>query len=130
MYTDTIDAPTRRRLLAALQAATPAPVRAYPLSMDQLIPSMWASESSRSSFARAGSGAVPSQGPRVLATRPRPEIIIGTEISRGAREEALNAGLGWVDETGGAELHFVRDGALIDVSRPGLDGPRSRPAPQ
>jgi len=42
----------------------------------------------------------------------------------------LNAGLGWVDETGGAELHFVRDGALIDVSRPGLDGPRSRPALQ
>ena len=42
----------------------------------------------------------------------------------------MNAGLGWVDETGGAELHFVRDDALIDVSRPGLDGPRSRPALQ
>jgi len=29
-------------------------------------------------------------------------------------------------------LNFIslRDDALIDVSRPGLDGPRSRPAPQ
>ena len=88
--------------------------------MDQLIPSMWASELSRSSFAARWVGRCGLRKVReVLATRPRPEIIIGTEISRGAREEALNAGLGWVDETGGAELHFVRDGALIDVSRPG-----------
>ena len=42
----------------------------------------------------------------------------------------MRAGLGWVDETGGAELHFVRDGALIEVSHLGPDRPRSRSAPQ
>ena len=131
MYTDTIDAPTRRRLLAALQAATPAPVGAYPLKHGPVHPLDVGVRIVSIEFRARWVGRCGLRKVRdVLTTRPRPEIIIGTEISRGAREEALNAGLGWVDETGGAELHFVRDGALIDVSRPGLDGPRSRPAPQ
>ena len=131
MYTDVDDSPTRRRLLAALQTATSAPVRACPLKHGAAHPldvgvKIAAFEFRARWVGRCGTPKVRE----VLATQPKPEIIVGTEISQSAREEALRAGLGWVDETGAAELHFVRDGALIEVSRLGLDRPRSRSAPQ
>ncbi len=130
MYENDTQAPTRR-LLAALQVTTSAVVSGcsikqgltHPLDVGVKIASI---EFRARWVGRCGLKKVRE----VLAAQPRPDIIIGTEISRGAREEAWNAGLGWVDETGGAELHFVRDGAVIEVSRPGVDGPRSRPAPR
>lgn len=129
MYEVSRDAPTVRRLLAALQAATSAPIRTsplrhldYPLDIGIKIAS---TEFRARWVGRCGLRTVRD----VLATRPRPDVIVGTEISRGAREEATSAGLGWVDETGGAELHFVKDDAVIEVTRPGINS-RSRPAPQ
>ncbi len=40
----------------------------------------------------------------VLGLRERPDVIVGSEISLAARELATQAGLGWVDETGAAEI--------------------------
>lgn len=130
MYNNGTQAPTRR-LLATIQATTSVAVHecslnqgpAHPLDMGVKIAS---TEFRARWVGRCGL----RQVREVLTTQPRPEIIIGTEISRGAREEASSAGLGWVDETGAAELHFVKDDAVIEVSRPGINRSRSRPAPQ
>ncbi|MGO9763140.1 MAG: hypothetical protein ACLP1Q_17955 [Solirubrobacteraceae bacterium] len=51
----------------------------------------------------------------VLGLRDRPDIIIGSELSLVARAAAGEAGLGWVDETGAAEI----DAGNIVVSRSG-----------
>ena len=40
----------------------------------------------------------------VLAMRKPPEVLVGSEISLAARAAASDAGLGWVDETGAAEI--------------------------
>lgn len=40
----------------------------------------------------------------VLDLRNRPDVIVGSEISLAARDVAAEAGLGWVDETGAAEV--------------------------
>ena len=131
MYTEAHDAATSRRMLAALQAATPVAIRVYTLKHGSAHPLDVGVKIASIEFRARWVGRCSLRKVHeVLAALPRPEIIIGTEISQGAREEALSAGLGWVDETGGAELHFVRDGALIEVSRLGLDRPRSRSAPQ
>jgi len=45
----------------------------------------------------------------------RPDIVVGRQLSRGAREAASQAGVGWVDETGAAE---VAAGSVI-ISRSG-----------
>lgn len=62
---------------------------------------------------------------RVLRMHPRPDVIVATKLSLAARAAASAAGLGWVDETGAAEL--VTDGLV--VSRSG-DPRRSGPAPK
>jgi hypothetical protein len=35
---------------------------------------------------------------------PRPDVVVGRRLSRGARVAASEAGIGWVDETGAAEI--------------------------
>lgn len=40
----------------------------------------------------------------VLQFQERPDVIVGSEISLAARELASQAGVGWVDETGAAEI--------------------------
>ncbi len=40
----------------------------------------------------------------VLELRDRPDVIVGSEISLAARALATESGLGWVDETGAAEV--------------------------
>lgn len=53
---------------------------------------------------------------RVLATRrARPDIAVARRMSLGAREALTEAGIGWVDETGAAEIAI----GLIVVSRTG-----------
>lgn len=49
----------------------------------------------------------------VLGLRERPDVIVGSELSLAARAAAGQAGLGWVDETGSAE---IASGSLV-VSR-------------
>jgi hypothetical protein len=56
--------------------------------------------------------------------RNRPNIVVARRLSPGAREALSNAGVGWIDETGAAEIAF---GTLI-VSRSGHPEPiRQKP---
>lgn len=55
-----------------------------------------------------------------------PDVIVGSELSLAARAAAAEAGLGWADETGAAEIVA---GDLI-VSRSGTVPPRVREAPR
>ena len=59
---------------------------------------------------------------QVLArSRPLPDIVVARRVSPGAREALSDAGVGWVDETGAAEIAI---GSIL-VSRSGR--PDSRP---
>jgi hypothetical protein len=54
---------------------------------------------------------------RVLAgRRSRPDVVVARRMSPGAREALAEAGVGWVDETGAAE---IATGALV-VARTGI----------
>ena len=63
---------------------------------------------------------------RVLANRRhRPDIVVARRLSPGAREALAEAGIGWVDETGAAEIAV---GSII-VSRTGRPPePTAKPA--
>lgn len=127
MYTDD-HTPIRSRVRSALQASISAALQVRPSTrrdseFDVTIGALvlrvrW--------VGRCG----PQKVREVLRERPRPEIIVGTVLSPGAREAAFNAGLGWIDESGAAELHFATGDALIDVSRPGHHRRRPRPRPR
>lgn len=59
----------------------------------------------------------------VLALRDRPDVIVGSELSLAARAAAAEAELGWLDETGAAEI--VADGIIVSRSgRPGRSSTR------
>ncbi len=63
---------------------------------------------------------LPSGGLReakaVLTRRPKPNVVVASQLSLGAREALANAGVGWLDGTGAAEIAL---GTLV-VSRSGL----------
>lgn len=60
----------------------------------------------------------------LTAPRHRPQVVVARRMSPGAREALSAAGVGWVDETGAAEIAL---GSVI-VSRSGRPAePRSRP---
>jgi hypothetical protein len=52
---------------------------------------------------------------QVVAARHRPDLVVARRISPGAREALSKAGVGWIDETGAAEVAI---GSII-VSRTG-----------
>ena len=72
----------------------------------------------------AGEGSLPDVR-RVLATGPRrPQLVAARRLSPGARAELSSSGVGWVDESGAAEIAV---GSIV-VVRPGLvDSARHRP---
>lgn len=73
----------------------------------------------------AGDGWVPDVRRALGADRERPQIVAARHFSPGARAELSEAAIGWVDETGAAEIAI---GSII-VVRPGLvDSARRRPA--
>ena len=57
----------------------------------------------------------------LLSRSPRPEIVIGRQLSPGAKSGLSDAGVGWLDETGAVEIAV---GTVI-VSRPGR-GPQPK----
>ncbi len=73
----------------------------------------------------AGEGWLPDVR-RALDTGPqRPQLVAARRLSPGARAELSNAGIGWMDETGAAEIAI---GSIV-VVRPGLvDSARHRPS--
>lgn len=64
----------------------------------------------------AGEGWLPHITPLLGRGRRRPDIVVAQRLSPGAREALSEAGIGWVDETGAAEIAI---GPII-VSRTGL----------
>ena len=59
----------------------------------------------------------------VSPRRGRPDIAVARHMSPGARETLVDAGIGWVDETGAAE---IAAGTII-ISRPGRPPKPTRP---
>ena len=62
----------------------------------------------------AGEGSL-GDARRALATAPLPDVVVARHLSSGARKELTEVGIGWVDETGAAE---IATGSII-VSRSG-----------
>jgi hypothetical protein len=63
----------------------------------------------------AGEGAL-RQAQQILGLKPTfPMVVVGRRLSPGARDALSRAGVGWIDETGAAEIAF---GSLV-VSRSG-----------
>jgi hypothetical protein len=72
----------------------------------------------------AADGWLPDVRRVVNTISERPQIVAARRMSTGARAELADAGVGWVDETGAAEIAV---GSII-VVRPGLvDSSRHRP---
>ncbi|MGH9025730.1 MAG: hypothetical protein ACRDWD_06380 [Acidimicrobiia bacterium] len=61
----------------------------------------------------------------LLALRRRPDVVVARQMSPGARKALSEAGIGWVDETGAAE---IATGQIV-VSRSGRP-PKAAPAPE
>lgn len=73
----------------------------------------------------AGEGWVRDVRPFVAGDGDRPEVVVARRISPGARELLAQAGVGWADETGAAEIAL----ATLVVSRTGRpEPPKERPA--
>lgn len=66
----------------------------------------------------------PKQVEEALRVGPRPDVIVAPRMSPGAREAAKKARVGWVDESGAAEI-FITDDAntLIAVDTAGRPSP-------
>ena len=59
-------------------------------------------------------------------SKPRPDIVAATRLSPGARESLTDAGVGWVDDSGAAEIAVglivvSRSGALTSPNPQGLE---------
>src|SRR5277367_5661895 len=48
----------------------------------------------------------PRQVAEALGDTPRPDILIAPSMSPGARKAARDAGVGWIDESGAADIHY------------------------
>ena len=59
----------------------------------------------------------------LTSRRSRPDVVVARRLSPGAREALSDAGVGWVDETGAAEISIGQ----IVVSRTGVEHEEARP---
>jgi len=64
----------------------------------------------------AGEGWLRQVKPFLASGRPRPDVVVARRMSPGAQQALAEAGIGWVDETGAAEIAI---GPIV-VSRTGL----------
>jgi hypothetical protein len=103
----------QRRALAALTAVLPAQAHVEVIAADgsSVVVRVGRRRLALRWVGRAGVREVRD----ALGLRERPDIIVGSELSLAARAAAGEAGLGWVDETGAAEIVLDR----IVVSRSG-----------
>jgi hypothetical protein len=113
--------PVHSRALAALAAVLPRSVALEPLESD-----------GRSLIVRVGRRRVGllwvGRGgvrdiQQVLDLKERPDVIVASELSLAARAAASEGGLGWVDESGAAEIVIddivvSRDGRVTRVREP------------
>ena len=62
----------------------------------------------------------PQQVREALRDTPRPKVVVAPRMSPGAREAAKRAHVGWVDESGAAEIFITDDaGTMIAIERQG-----------
>lgn len=63
----------------------------------------------------------PQQVAEALDDEPRPEILVAPRMSPGARKMAHDAGVGWADESGAAEIYYhdPKSRTLIAIQVPG-----------
>lgn len=94
---------TERRLAAALRAVLPNSAMLKVSVADQPFDGTIRLGSRRLAVRWIGRGGL-REVRDVLRSRPRPDVIVGSEISAAARAAASEADLGWVDETGAAEI--------------------------
>lgn len=112
-----------RRMVTALEAVLPssAIVDVEVSASDRHVDAVITIGSTRLAVEWIGRGGLRDVG-TVLRMGLRPDVIVATQLSLAAREAASEAGLGWVDETGAAEI--VTNGLVVSRS-----GERRRPAP-
>lgn len=60
---------------------------------------------------------------KVLARHPRPDVLVTPKMSEGAKAAASDAGIGWVEETGAAEIALP----FLVVSRTAVAQPPTKP---
>ncbi len=112
-----------RRLAAALQDVLPSSTTFKVLDVVEPATAIVRIGSHRLLARWVGRGSVRTVN-QALMLRPRADILVGSELSLGAGAAASRAGVGWVDESGAAE---IAAGAIL-VSRTGR--PRHKPARQ
>lgn len=69
----------------------------------------------------------PRQVAQALGSLPRPDILVAPTMSPGARKSAEDAGVGWVDESGAADIYYrdPKSGTVIAIDVQG-----AQPAPR
>ena len=111
---------TGRRIADALQAVLPRTVRVETprdASADLVV------NGTPLEVKWAGEGWLGQVGPLIGRGRRRPDVVVARRMSPGARQALSEAGIGWVDETGAAEIVV---GPIV-VSR---TGHAEKPAPK
>jgi hypothetical protein len=94
---------TQRRLAAALRAVLPSSVTLKISASEHAFDATMRIGSHRLSVRWVGRGGF-REVQDVLRSSHPPDVIVGSELSRAARTAASEAGIGWLDETGAAEI--------------------------
>lgn len=114
---------TADRVITALAAVLPAAARVRRAARSA--PGRLTVNGEPVSVAWLGEGRLPDVQATAEAARDRPDIVVARRLTPGARAVLSEAGVGWVDETGAAE---IATGSIV-VSRDGSPSPAaSRPA--
>jgi hypothetical protein len=114
-------APTDRRIVEALGAVLPRIVSVTPPS--RTTPDVVVNGTPLQ-VKWAGEGWLRQVRPLLESRNRRPDVVVARRMSPGARQALSEAGIGWVDETGAAEIAI---GSIV-VSRMGRpEVPRQRP---
>ncbi|MGH2833021.1 MAG: hypothetical protein ACRDK2_09610 [Solirubrobacteraceae bacterium] len=116
-----------RRILAALGAIMPVSAKLEVVDVTEPA-TMTVRVGSRTLFTRwIGRGSVRTVR-QTLALRPKADVIVASELSLAAREAASDAGVGWVDETGAAEI-VAGEVVVSRTGRASSAHPRRLPGP-
>jgi hypothetical protein len=108
------------RAVNAIDAVYPGVLRARPLSgphRDTIV----TLDSAAEFLVRWLPAGWPRQVAEALHGQPRPDILVAPSMSPGARKAAHDAGVGWVDESGAAEIYYrdPKSGTVIAIETAG-----------
>lgn len=104
---------TERRALETVLAVLPRSVKAHEAKRDSGTDLIVGNQPLEIKW--VGEGSLGDVRPVLAIRRGRPDVVVGRRLSPGAREALSAAGIGWVDETGAAEIAV---GSIV-VSRTG-----------